>query len=62
MSKPHYLRCTSLHSLPKFSSKTKDIQIGMNSIFCVLFLIPVTLAIHDIAFELFTLISETHKI
>ena len=28
MSKSHYLHCKSLHSLPKFASKTQRIQIG----------------------------------
>ena len=28
MSKSHYLRCKSLHSLPKFLSKTQRIQGG----------------------------------
>ena len=28
MSKFHYLHCKSLHSLPKFASKTQRIQVG----------------------------------
>ena len=28
MSKLHYLHCKSLHSLPKFASKTQRIQVG----------------------------------
>ena len=28
MSKIHYLRCKSLHSLPKFASKPQRIQVG----------------------------------
>ena len=28
MSKSHYLHCKSLHSLPKFASKTQRIQVG----------------------------------
>ena len=28
MSKSHYLHCKSLHSLPKFGSKTQRIQVG----------------------------------
>ena len=28
MSKSHYLRCKSLHSLPKFASKAQRIQVG----------------------------------
>ena len=28
MAKSHYLRCKSLHSLPKFASKTQRIEVG----------------------------------
>ena len=28
MSKSHYMHCKSLHSLPKFASKTQRIQVG----------------------------------
>ena len=28
MSKSHYLHCKSLHSLPKFASRTQRIQVG----------------------------------
>ena len=31
MSKSHYLHCKSLHSLPKFASKTQRIQVRMDS-------------------------------
>ena len=31
MSKSYYLRCKSLHNLPKFASKTQRIQEGMVS-------------------------------
>ena len=31
MTKSHYLCCKSLHSLPKFASKTQRIQIGMDN-------------------------------
>ena len=33
MSKSHYLCCKSLHSLPKFASKTQRIQVGNFSVF-----------------------------
>ena len=38
MSKSHYLRCKSLHSLPKFASKTQRIQVGNGQYISVLFI------------------------
>ena len=35
MSKSHYLCCKSLHSLPKFASKTQRIQVGNQQYICV---------------------------
>ena len=40
MSKSHYLSCKSLHSLPKFESKTHRIQVGNGQYVIVLFIIP----------------------
>ena len=36
MSKSHYLHCKSLHSLPKFASRTQGIQVGngSSSLYC----------------------------
>ena len=36
MSKSYYLRCKSLHNLPKFASKMQRIQVG-NGQFCLLY-------------------------
>ena len=58
MSKSYYLRCKSLHSLPKFSSKTQRIQVGNGQYVGVLFVIPVIVEIHGHKLEVFTLISE----
>ena len=41
MSKMHYLRCKSLHSLPKFASKTQRIHIGNGQYVSALFIIPI---------------------
>ena len=41
MSKLHYLRCKSLHSLPKFAPKTQRIQVVNGQFVSVLFIIPV---------------------
>ena len=58
MSKSYYLRCTSLHSLPKFASKMQRIQVGNGQYVGVLFVIPVIVEIHGHRMEVFTLVSE----
>ena len=59
MSKSHCLRCKSLHSLPKFASKTQRIQVGNWQYVSVLFIIPIVIDIHGHIFEIFT--SEIHE-
>ena len=61
MSKLHYLCCKSLHSLPKFASKTKRIQVRNGQFVSVLFIIPIIIDIHGHRFEIYTLVSEIHK-
>ena len=58
MSKSYYLKCKSLHKLPKFTSKTQRIQVGNGQYVGVLFLIPVIVEINNHRLEVFTLISE----
>ena len=58
MSKSYYLRCKSLHKLPKFASKTQRIQIGNGQYVGVLFVIPVIVEINKHRLEVFTLVSE----
>ena len=60
MSKSYYLRCKTLHALPKFSSNTQRIQVGSGQYVIVLFVIPVIIDIHRHRFEIFTLVSEIH--
>ena len=60
MSKSYYLRCKTLHALPKFSSNTQRIQVGNEQYVSVLFVIPVIINIHGHRFEIFTLVSEKH--
>ena len=60
MSKSYYLRCKTLHALPKFSSNTQRIQVGNGQYVSVLFVIPVIIDIHGHRFEIFTLVSEIH--
>ena len=43
MSKTFYLNCPSLHSLPKFVSRTKNILVGNSPYIGVLFVIPVVI-------------------
>ena len=61
MSKSHSLWCKSLHSLPKFASKTQRIQVGNRQYVSVLFIIPVVIDIQGHRFRIFILVSEIHK-
>ena len=61
MSKSHYLHCKSLHSLPKFVSKTQRIQVGNGHFISVLFIIPIIVDIHGHRHEIYTLVSEIHE-
>ena len=60
MSKSYYMRCKTLHALPKFSSNTQRIQVGNRQYVSVLFVIPVIINIHGHRFEIFTLVSKIH--
>ena len=61
MSKSFYMHCKSLHSLPKFSSKTQRIQIGNGQFVSALFKIPVIIDVHRHRFEIYTLALEIHE-
>ena len=61
MSKSYFMRCKSLHSLPKFTSTTTRIQVGNGQYVGFLFIMPVMLTIQRHRFEIFTLVSEIHK-
>ena len=61
MSKSYYMCCKSLHSLPKFASKTQRIQVGNGQFVSDLFIIPVIVDIHGYRFEIYTLVSEIHE-
>ena len=61
MSKSYFLRCKSLHSLPKFTSTTTRIHVGNGQYVGVLFVIPVIMTIQKHRFEIFTLVSEIHE-
>ena len=61
MSKSYYLRCKTLHALPKFLSNTQRIQVGNGQYVSVLFVIPVIVDIHGHRFKIFTLVSKIHE-
>ena len=61
MSKSFYMQCKSLHSLPKFASRTQRIQVGNGQCVSVLFIIPVIIDVHRHRFEIYTLVSEIHE-
>ena len=61
MPKSHYLWCKTLHSVPKFASKTQRIQVGNGQFISVLFIIPIVIDIHGHGFKIFTLVSEIHE-
>ena len=61
MSKPRYLYCKSLHSLPKFASKTQRIQVGNGQYVSILFVIPILIDIHGHRLKIYILVSEIHE-
>ena len=54
----NYLRCKSLHNLPKFASKTQRILVGNGQYVGVLFVIPLIVEINKHRLEVFTLVLE----
>ena len=61
MSKSFYMRYKSLHSLPKFASKTQRIQVGNGQCVSVLFILPVIIDVQGHRFQIYTLVSEIHE-
>ena len=56
VSKSYFLHCKNLHTMPKFTSSTKRIQVGNGQYVGVLFVIPVIVTIKNHRFEIFTLV------
>ena len=54
-SKSYFMRCKSLHSLPKFTSTITRFQVGNGLYVGVLLIIPVIMTIQNHRFEIFTL-------
>ena len=61
MSKSYYLHCKSLHSLPKFTSKTQRIQVCNGQYVNILFVIPIIIEISGHRFEIYMLVSKIHE-
>ena len=61
MLKSFYMHCKSLHSLPKFASRTQRIQVGNGQCVSVLFIIPIIIDVHRHRFKIYTLVSEIHE-
>ena len=61
ISRSFYMWCKSLHSLPKFASKSQRIRVGNGQCVSVLFIIPVIIDVHGHRFEIYTLVSEIHE-
>ena len=61
MSESFYMRCKSLHSLPKFASKMQRIQVGNGQCVSILFIIPVITDVHGNRLEIYMLVSEIYK-
>ena len=55
------MHCKSLHSLPKFASRTQRIQVGNGQCVSVLFIIPVIIDVYGYRFIIYTLVSEIHE-
>ena len=53
--------CKSLHTLPKFASKTQRIHVGNGQFVSVLFIIPIIIDVHGHRLEIYTLVSEIHE-
>ena len=52
MSKSYYMQCKSLHTLPKFASKTQGSQVGSGQYVSVLFVITVIIDVHRHRFKI----------
>ena len=61
MSKAYYMNNPCLHSLPKFNSHIKHLQVGNGNKVATLFVIPVLISIEGHKFEIYTLVSEIQE-
>ena len=52
MSKSYFMQCKSLHTMPKFTSSTRRIQVGNRQYVGVLFVIPLVITIWKHRFDI----------
>ena len=58
MSKAYYMKNPQLHSLPRYKTHIKNLQVGNGHKVATLFVVPVIISIKTHRFEIFTLVSE----
>ena len=58
MSKAYYMQHPSLHTLPKYDTHIKHLQVGNRNKEATLFVIPIITSVHGHRFEIFTLVLE----
>ena len=61
MSRAYYMRNKNLHSLPKFETHIRSLQVGNGGKVATLFVIPVLVEIKGHRFEIFTLVAEIEE-
>ena len=61
ISKSFYMHCKSLHTLPKFASKTQKNSGRQWTVFSLSFIIPVIISVQRHRFEIYTLVLEIHE-
>ena len=57
---PSILTIVMCIHFPKFTTKAASIQVGHCQL-CAFFVNPITVVVHGLHFEIYTLISETHS-
>ena len=58
MSKAYYMKNPQLHSLPRYKTHIKNLQVGNGHKVATVFVVPVIISIKTHRFEIFTLVSE----
>ena len=58
MSKAYYMKNPTLHTLPKYETHIKSLQVGNGNKVATLFVVPVIVSVKNHRFEIFTLVSE----
>ena len=58
MPKAYYMKNPTLHTLPKYETHIKSLQVGNGNKVATLFVVPVIISIKNHRFEIFTLVCE----